>query len=56
MEKDEDVWKQRIGFTDGDKAYVFLLGPNGRIRWKSSGPFSESEYGSLKKEIAQVVR
>jgi len=54
MEKDEDVWKQRIGFTDSDRAYVFLLGPDGKIRWKSSGPFAESEYAALKKELMQL--
>ncbi len=56
MEHDEDAWKKRIGFTDDNKAYVFLLGPDGRIRWKSSGVFSDAEYATLKKEIAQVTQ
>ncbi|MBV8630378.1 MAG: hypothetical protein JOZ83_05605 [Silvibacterium sp.] len=54
MDHDEDVWKRRIGYTDDSKAYVFLLGPDGKIRWKSSGVFSDGEYANLKKEIAQV--
>jgi ATP10 protein len=55
MEKDEDIWKQRIGFTTDDRAYVFLLGPDGRIRWRSSGAFTDSEYVALKKELAQMM-
>jgi ATP10 protein len=54
MEHDEDAWKKRIGFTDENKAYIFLLTPNGRIVWKSSGPFSDAEYASLKKEITRM--
>jgi len=56
MEKDEDVWKQRIGFTKDDRAYVFLLGPDGRIRWRSTGTFTESEYAALKKELSQLMQ
>jgi len=56
VEHDEDAWKQRIGFTDDNKAYVFLLGPDGHIRGKSSGPFSDAEYANLKKEIAQAMQ
>ena len=54
MEKDEDLWKQRIGFTTDDRAYVFLLGPDGRIRWKSSGAFTDAGYAALKKELAPM--
>jgi len=54
MEKDEDLWKERLGFTDSDHAYLFLLGPDGKIRWKNSGPFTESEYAALKKELTQL--
>jgi len=54
MEHDEDAWKKRIGYTDDNKAYIFLLGPDGRIRWKSSGAFSDAEYANLRKEIAAM--
>jgi len=54
MEKDEDIWKQRIGFTSDDRAYLFLLGPDGRIRWRSSGAFTDSEYAALKRELSQM--
>ncbi len=54
MEKDEDLWKKRLGFTDSDHAYLFLLGPDGKIRWKNSGPFAESEYAALKKELTRL--
>jgi hypothetical protein len=55
MEKDEDLWKQRLGFTDSDHAYLFLLGPDGKIRWKNSGQFTESDYAALKKELTQLL-
>lgn len=55
MEKDEDLWKQRLGFTDSDRAYLFLLGPDGKIRWKNSGSFTESEYAALRKELTQLL-
>jgi hypothetical protein len=54
VEKDEDAWKQRIGFTKDDRAYVFLLGADGRIRWKSSGTYSDADYATLKKELSQM--
>jgi hypothetical protein len=54
MEHDEDAWKKRIGFTGDTVAYVFLLGPDGHIRWRSSGSFSDAEYSNLKKEIARM--
>jgi hypothetical protein len=54
MEKDEVIWKQRIGFTKDDRAYVFVLGPDGRIRWRSSGAFTDSDYANFKKELAQM--
>jgi hypothetical protein len=56
MDHDEDAWKKRIGFTDDNKAYIFLLAPDGHIRWKSSGAFSDTEYAALKKEIAELAR
>ncbi|MBV8115087.1 MAG: hypothetical protein JO300_10120 [Silvibacterium sp.] len=56
MEKDEDAWKKRIGFTDDNKAYVFLLAPDGHILWKSSAAFSDAEYANLKKEIIEAMK
>jgi hypothetical protein len=47
--KDEDLWKKRLAVTDDKRSYVIVLGPDGRIRWASSGPFSDSEYQALKK-------
>ena len=47
--KDEDLWNKRLAVTDDKRSYVIVLGPDGRIRWASSGPFSDSEYQALKK-------
>ncbi|HEX3472596.1 MAG TPA: hypothetical protein VHT28_15555 [Silvibacterium sp.] len=55
MERDEDLWKQRLNFTDEDHAYLFLIGPDGKIRWKNSGPFTDSEYAALKKELMPLL-
>lgn len=44
-------WEQRLGITNENTAIVLVLGRTGRIRWISSGPFADSLYLSLKKEV-----
>jgi hypothetical protein len=51
--KDEDAWKQRLGVSSNKHAYVVVLDGQGRVRWMSAGPFSESEYGQLKSELSR---
>jgi len=49
--EDEKLWKQRLAINNDNHAYVLLLGQDGRIRWMSSGVFSDAEYNELKTKI-----
>ncbi len=49
--KDEDLWKSRRGVHDADRAYVVVLGPNGRIRWMNAAPFSAATSAGFKNAI-----
>lgn len=46
--QNEDVWRARLAVSDASRAYVLLLGPDGRILWTNSGAFSDAEYARLK--------
>ena len=54
--QDEGLWKQRLAATDDSHAYVLLLGPDGRIRWRNSGPLSDTDYTKLKDEIQEQLQ
>jgi ATP10 protein len=49
--EDEKLWKQHLDVLNDSRAYVVLLGQDGRIRWMSSGGFSDAEYEQLKAKI-----
>jgi len=49
--RDERLWQQRWNGLDKNQAGVILLDPEGRIRWITSGPFSESLGRALEKQI-----
>ncbi len=49
--RDEKLWKQRLAVSDLNRAYVILLGADGRIRWTNAGAFTDAEYSRLKNEI-----
>jgi hypothetical protein len=51
---DAALWKQRLACSDDDRAYVILLGPDGHMRWKNDGPFSEPSYAVLRKNLDQL--
>jgi hypothetical protein len=50
--RDETLWKQRLAFSEDSRAYVVLLGPDGRIRWESEGAFTEAAYKQLKDQVS----
>jgi hypothetical protein len=54
--QDEELWKLRLTFSDDKQAYVLLLGADGRIRWKSTRGFAESEYLGLRSEVEKLVQ
>jgi hypothetical protein len=53
--RDETLWKQRLAFSDDSRAYVILLGPDGRIRWSSEGAFTEPSYARLKDQLEKLL-
>jgi hypothetical protein len=53
--RDETLWKQRLAFSDDSRAYVVLLGADGRIQWRSEGAFKEDAYAHLK-DLARMLR
>ena len=53
---DEAVWKQRLAVSDDNRAYLFLLDPDGRIRWSNSVGFTDSEYTRLKEVLGNMLQ
>ncbi len=49
--RDEDLWKDRLHLTNENQAGVILLGPTGQIQCVTLGPFANSLYESLRKQI-----
>ena len=49
--RDQRVWEQRLHVTDESHAGVVVLGEGGRVEWMVSGPFAESAYDVLRKQI-----
>lgn len=47
----QGLWEQRLHVTDESYARVLVLGQAGRIRWMSPGPFADSIYLRLRKEV-----
>jgi ATP10 protein len=54
--RDEMLWKQRLAFSEDSRAYVLLLGSDGRIQWKNEGPFKEDAYAQLKDQLTRMLR
>jgi hypothetical protein len=47
----QSSWEQRLHIKDESYACVLVLDQSGRIRWISVGPFADSLYLSLGKEV-----
>jgi len=54
--RDEILWKQRLAFSEDSRAYVLLLGSDGRIQWKNQGVFTEDAYAQLKDQLTRMLR
>ena len=37
------------------RAYLILLGPDGRMQWRSEAPFTEPSYARLKEQIEKLL-
>ena len=53
---DETLWKQRLAISEDSRAYVLLLGSDGRIQWKNQGAFKEDAYAQLKDQLTRMLR
>jgi ATP10 protein len=53
--KDEKLWKLRLAVSDNNRAYLLLLGADGRIRWSNSAAFGDSDYARLRSEIEKLA-
>jgi hypothetical protein len=49
--RDEGLWKQYLAVSDTKCSYLLLLDGDGRVRWVSSGPYTDTRYGDLRKEL-----
>ena len=54
--RDEELWKQRLMVTDNSRAYVLLLGPEGKIHWINSGAFTGAEFARMKSHISGLTK
>ena len=52
--KDETLWKQRLAVSDGDRAYLFVLGPDGHIRWTNSSAFADAPCERLRATVRML--
>lgn len=53
--RDETLWKQRLAFSEDGHAYVILLGPDGRMTWRSEGTFTEGAYARMKDQLERML-
>lgn len=54
--QNEELWKQRLAMADDSHAFVLLLGPDRRLRWRNSGAFSDAEYTELKNKVQEQLQ
>jgi hypothetical protein len=54
--RDEQLWRQRLGVKDENRAYVVLLDRSAAICWMSPAAFSDGTYGMFKAKIAALFR
>jgi hypothetical protein len=51
----EKAWKQLVGFSAPDDAYVILLDGKSEIRWQGHGRFTEGEYAKFREQAGRVA-
>lgn len=49
-----NLWKQRLGVTSEDLAYLVVLDPNGNIVWRDAGPLDETKYQTLANKVREL--
>jgi hypothetical protein len=53
LDHDDALWKRRLAVSETSHAYVVLLAPNGRVRWRNDGAFDEARFARLRKELVE---
>ena len=48
LDRDDALWRRRLGVTTTDRSYAVLVGADGRIRWMSHAEFSDAEFERLR--------
>ncbi|MFN7922940.1 MAG: hypothetical protein U0Q16_22750 [Bryobacteraceae bacterium] len=51
-----DSWKKEAGFQAPDDAYLFLIDPQGVVRWKYHGKLDEAAFGALAGETRVLAK
>jgi hypothetical protein len=54
--RDAGAWKQRVGFSERDVAYLLLVDRWGRVVWQARGPFGEAAYAALAGRVRELPR
>jgi hypothetical protein len=54
---DTGPWKARVGFTEAreNDAYLLLIGRDGTIAWKYTGPFDEAQAAALEATVENLL-
>ena len=47
-------WKQHVGFSAPDIAYVLLVDRAGKVAWSGRGPFGDAEYRALAERAREM--
>lgn len=56
LDRDDQLWRERLGVNDKNRAYLVLLDRSGVIDWMSPAAFSEATYGTLRARLAALFR
>jgi len=51
LDHDDALWKRRLAVSATERSYAVLIAPNGRIRWKSDGPYDDSRFTRMRDEL-----
>ena len=52
----EKLWKERMGVSNDDVAYLILLDRSGKIIWMHSETFSQDNFSHLKQKIDLAIK
>lgn len=50
-----EPWKQRLGVTAEDSAYLVVIDQTGKVAWRHAGPFEETSYQGLTAQVRKLA-